>query len=284
MDNDRPSRTAMMAATARGLHRLEAPQPWVFDDPFALVLQGPAWGGVRDELVEALTEPLLRATSALVVARGRYTEERLAAGRFAQYVLLGAGLDTFAWRRPDLLAGGLRLFEVDHPASQAWKRARVAELGLPVHERHTFVAVDFETDTFAAGLDRGGFDWSAPTLFCWVGVLPYLTVPAVEATLRAIGKAAPGSEIVLSYLIDRALMEDVGRDFIGRFARLAARHGEPFRTELRPEEAETLVRRCGLEVVDHPTRADVHDRYFTGRADGLAPITCEQYLTAAVPT
>jgi len=272
----------MMAATARGLHRHEA-QPWIFDDPYALVLQGPAWQAVRDELVEALTEPLLRMTGVIVVARGRYTEERLAAGRFDQYVLLGAGLDTFAWRRPDALAGGLRVFEVDHPASQGWKRARMAELGLPVHERHVFVAVDFETDTFAAGLDRAGFDWSARTLFCWVGVLPYLTVPAAEASLRAIGKCAPGSEIVLSYLIDRTLMEDVGRDFIDRFARLASRHGEPFVTELRPEQAEALVRRCGLEVVDHPTRADVHARYFAGRADGLEPITCEQYLTAIVP-
>jgi methyltransferase (TIGR00027 family) len=283
MESDQPSRTAMMAATARGLHRLET-RPWVFDDPFALVLQGPAWRDVRAELVEGLTEPLLRMTGTLLVARGRYTEDRLAAGRFDQYVLLGAGLDSFAWRRPDLLAGGLRLFEVDHPASQAWKRARVAELGLPVHEHHVFVAVDFETDTFAAGLDRAGFDWSARTLFCWVGVTPYLTVPAVEASLRAIAKSAPGSEIALSYLIDRALMEDVGRDFIDRFGRLAAGHGEPFVTELRPEEAETLVRRCGLEVVDHPTRDDIHARYFAGRADGLAPITCEQYLTAVVPT
>ncbi len=283
MEAGQPSRTAMMAATTRGLHRLEA-APWVFDDPFALVMLGPAWRDLRAELVEALTEAHLRATGVMVVARARYTEERLGAGAFDQYVLLGAGLDTFAWRRPDTLAGGLQVFEVDHPDSQAWKRARVAELGLPAHERHVFVAVDVETDTFAAGLDRAGFDWSARTLFGWLGVMPYLTVPAMEATLRSIAKCAPGSEIALSYLIDRALMEDIGRDFLDRWRRLAARYGEPLQTELRPEEAEALVRRCGLEVVDHPTRADVHARYFAGRADGLTPIICEQYLTAAVPT
>ena len=283
MEAGQPSRTAMMAATARGLHRLEVAPPWVFDDSLALVLLGPAWRDLRDELVEGLTEYHLRATGVMVVARSRYTEERLAGGGFDQYVLLGAGLDTFAWRRPDALAAGLRVFEVDHPDTQGWKRARVAELGLPAHERHVFVAVDFESDTFTAGLDRAGFDWSAPTLFCWLGVMPYLTVPAMEATLRGIAKCAPGSEIALSYLIDRALMDDVGHDFIDRWRRVADRYGEPLRTELRPEEAESLVRRCGLEVVDHPTTADVHARYFADRADGLAPITAEQYLTAVVP-
>ena len=131
METGEPSRTAIMAATARGLHRLEAATPWVFDDFLALVLVGPSWPEVRAELVAAVSEPLFRATSTMTVTRARYTEDRLAAGRFDQYVLLGAGLDTFAWRRPDALAAGLRVFEVDHPASQAWKLARVEELGLP---------------------------------------------------------------------------------------------------------------------------------------------------------
>ena len=146
-----------------------------------------------------------------------------------------------------------------------------------------FVAVDFEVDTFDAGLDRAGFDWSARTFFSWVGVLPYLTVDATEATLRAVAKSAPGSEILLSYLIAPSLMEDVGRAFLDRFAVLAAGVGEPLQTMLTPEEAEALVRRCGLEVVDHPSRADLHARYYTGRADDVAPITFEQFLVAAVP-
>ena len=283
METGEPSRTAIMAATARGLHRLEAATPWVFDDFLALVLVGPSWPEVRAELVAAVSEPLFRATSTMTVTRARYTEDRLAAGRFDQYVLLGAGLDTFAWRRPDALAAGLRVFEVDHPASQAWKLARVEELGLPASERQVFVAVDFEVDTFDAGLDRAGFDWSARTFFSWVGVLPYLTVDATEATLRAVAKSAPGSEILLSYLIAPSLMEDVGRAFLDRFAVLAAGVGEPLQTVLTPEEAEALVRRCGLEVVDHPSRADLHARYYTGRADDVAPITFEQFLVAAVP-
>jgi len=283
MEGGEPSRTAMMAATVRGLHRLEAPTPWVFDDFLALVLVGPAWRDVRAELVATLSEPLLRRCSATTAARSRCTEDRLAAGAFDQYVLLGAGLDSFAWRRPDALAAGLRVFEVDHPASQAWKLRRVDELGLPSSDRHVFVPVDFEAETFAEGLDRAGFDWSAPALFSWLGVIPYLTVEAIEATLRTIAKGAPGSEIALTYLIDPSLMEDVGRALLDRFGGLAASVGEPFQTLLTTKEAEALVRRCGLEVVDHPTRADIDARYFTGRPDDLAAVTFEQFLAASVP-
>jgi methyltransferase (TIGR00027 family) len=283
MEPGEPSRTAMMAATVRGLHRLEEATPWVFDDFLALVIVGPAWPDLRAQLSAALSEPILRVVSTMSATRARYTEERLAGGGFEQYVLLGAGLDSFAWRRPDALAKGLRVFEVDHPASQAWKLARVEDLGLPSNERHQFVPVDFEVETFDVGLDRAGFDRSGRTLFSWLGVLPYLTVEAIEATLRSFSKNSPGSEIALSYLIAPALMEDVGRVFHARWLDVAEKVGEPIQTALTPVEAEDLVRRCGLDVVDHPTRDDMQRRYFAGRADDLAPITFEQLMTAAVP-
>jgi methyltransferase (TIGR00027 family) len=282
MEPGAPSQTAMMAATARGLHRLEAPPPWVFDDVFALVLVGPTWRDVRAELVEFLTEPLLRVTSAMTVCRSRYTEDRLAAGAFEQYVLLGAGLDTFAWRRPDALAAGLRVFEVDHPDSQRWKLGRVEALGLPVSDRHVFVPVDFEIETLTVGLDRAGFDWSKPAFFSWLGVMPYLTVEANEAALRAMAKCAPRSEIVMTYGIAEPLMDDFGRQCYSRFGTLAASKGEPFQVLFTPEEAEALVRRCGLEVADHPCGDALH-RYFAGRPDGLSPYVFEQALTATVP-
>ena len=277
------SQTAIMAATVRGLHRWEFPAPWVFDDPLALVLVGPAWRDIRARLVEVLGEALLRTTSSMLVARARYVEDRLAAGTFDQYVILGAGLDSFAWRHPDALAAGLRLFEVDHPASQAWKLARVAELGLPRSDRHVFAPVDFETETLVDGLDRVGFDWSRPTFFSWVAVMPYLTLEATEATLRTLAQSATGSQLVLSYLITPQLMEDIGRDFFDRFSGMAAAIGEPLQLMLTPKEAEALVQRCGLEVADHPTRDDMEARYFAGRTDGFRPITFEQFLTATVP-
>jgi methyltransferase (TIGR00027 family) len=283
MEEGKPSRTAMMAATARGLHRLETAPPWIFDDPLALTLVGPAWRDIRVELVAALTEPLFRTTGGMTVTRARYTEDRLAGGPFDQYVVLGAGLDSFGWRRPDALAAGLRLFEVDHPASQAWKLTRVEELGLPVSDRHVFVPVDFEVETLADGLDRVGFDWSQPTLVSWLGVVPYLTVDAIEATLRSLAKTASGSHIVVSYLIAEPLMDDPGRAMLDRFGRLAAGNGEPFHTVFTPDDIEACGRRCGLEVVDHPGRDDLESRYFGGRSDGLAPIVFECLLTLAVP-
>ena len=115
-----PSRTAMFAAVSRGLFRLETASPWVLDDVLALVLVGPVWQRLRDQFDPLFPGPVRRESRAAVCTRSRYAEDRLAAGAFTQYVILGAGLDSFAWRRPDRL-GSLRLFEVDHPASQAWK-------------------------------------------------------------------------------------------------------------------------------------------------------------------
>ena len=137
-------------------------------------------------------------------------------------------------------------------------------------------------ETVTTGLDRVGFDWSKPTFFSWLGVVPYLTVDAIEATLRSLAKSAPGSEVVLSYLIAAALMDDIGLQCLDRFGRLAAEVGEPFHTQWTPDEAEACARRCGLDVLDHPNRDDVEARYFTGRTDGLAPITFEQFLVMAV--
>jgi len=128
-----PSRTAMFAAVSRGLFRLETASPWVLDDVLALVLVGPVWQQLRDQFDPLFPGPVRRESRAAVCTRSRYAEDRLAAGAFTQYVILGAGLDSFAWRRPDLL-GSLTVFEVDHPASQAWKLERVRELGLPLSD------------------------------------------------------------------------------------------------------------------------------------------------------
>ena len=123
----------------------------------------------------------------MVCVRGRLAEDQLDAGAFTQYVILGAGLDSFAWRRPDLLRC-LRVFEVDHPASQAWKRERVRDLALPLSDSQVFVAVDFEADPLPGALGAAGFDWARPAMFSWTGVAPYLTgssTAAVSSSCRA---------------------------------------------------------------------------------------------------
>ena len=176
----------------------------------------------------------------------------------------------------------MRVVEVDHPSSQAWKRARVAELGLPVSDRHEFVPVDFETETLADGLDRAGFDRTKRTFYSWLGVVPYLTVDAIEATLRSLTRTAPGSEVALTYLLPEPLVDELGRLMHDRWGKAAAELGEPLLTMWTAEEAEACARRCGFKVVDHPGSADLRDRYFAGRADGLRPLEFEQLLVMAV--
>jgi methyltransferase (TIGR00027 family) len=276
-----PSRTAMIAAVGRGRLRLEETPPWVLDDAFALVLVGPVWQELRERLDSLFPGQVVRETCAAVCTRSRYTEDRLAAGAFAQYVILGAGLDSFAWRRPDLLHS-LKVFEVDHPASQAWKLERVRDLALPLSESQVFVPVDFEAESLQDALHTAGFDWGQPTLFSWTGVAPYLTAQAIESTLRTIAGAAIGSEVVFSYRAEESVLDDVGKEFVRIYAPLAASVGEPLQPGWPVIEIERLISRCGLKVIDHPARADLEHRYFADRIDGLRPYTCETLVIARV--
>ncbi|MEU6748481.1 class I SAM-dependent methyltransferase [Spirillospora sp. NPDC046719] len=276
-----PSRTAMFAAVSRGLFRLETASPWVLDDVLALVLVGPVWRELRDRFDPVFPGPVRRESRTAVCTRSRYAEDRLAAGAFTQYVILGAGLDSFAWRRPDLL-GSLTVFEVDHPASQAWKLQRVTELGLPLSDSQVFVPVDFEAQPVRDVLGAAGFDWARPAMFCWTGVAPYLTAQAIESMLRTIAAAAPGSEVVFSYRAEDCVLDDVGTQFARIYTPIAASAGEPLQPGWPVIEIERLISRCGLKVVDHPARADLQQRYFADRTDGLLPYTFETLVAARV--
>jgi methyltransferase (TIGR00027 family) len=276
-----PSRTAMLAALARGLLRMEATPPWVLDDAFALVLIGPAWQDLRELTERLFPAQVLAETRAGICTRSRYAEDRLAAGGFAQYVILGAGLDSFAWRRPDLLRP-LRVFEVDHPASQAWKLERVSDLALPLSDSQVFVPVDFEAESPQDALRTAGFDWGVPALFSWTGVAPYLTAQAIASTLRMIAGGAAGSEVVFSYRSEESVLDEVGREFIRIYAPLAASLGEPLQPGWPVIEIERLISQSGLKVVDHPARADLQERYFADRTDGLRPYNAETLVTARV--
>jgi len=272
----------MVAAVGRGLHRMQESPPWVLDDVFAEALVGPAWQDLRERMLSLFPRQVIRESCAAVCTRSRYSEDRLSAGSFPQYVILGAGLDSFAWRRRDLLRS-LRLFEVDHPASQAWKLERVQDLALPLADSHVLVPVDFETNSLRDALGTAGFDWGQPAMFSWTGVAPYLTAQAIESTLRTVAAAAVGSEVVFTYRADDSVLDDVGREFVRIFSPLAAGAGEPLQPGWPITEMEQLISRCGLKVVDHPARADLAEMYFAGRTDGLRPYTAETLVTARVP-
>ncbi len=277
-----PSRTAILAAVQRGRHRLEDDPPWILDDPFALKFVGASWHEIASSSDSRHSLELRRQLRAAIAVRSRYAEDRLEVGDFHQYVLLGAGLDSFRWRRPDLL-GRLRLFEVDHPASQAWKLDRMSDLGLETSEHQVFVPVDFEVESLDEGLDSVAFDWAEPTLFSWLGVIPYLTVSAVEITLRTISKCHSGSEVVFEYGLTPPFLDDIGLEFRRGFLPMAAGLGESIQTGWSPAEAEAIVQRCRLRVADHPSREDLVNRYFAGRTDSLQPWSASRLVAGKVP-
>lgn len=279
MDPAKASATATGVAVARSAHRSCDQPPWVLDDPFALQLAGPRWAEIQSASEAAFPETALRQSRASVVARSRYAEDRLVSGGYRQYVILGAGLDSFAWHRADLI-GWLRLFEVDHPASQAWKLGRIAELDLPVRDGHVFAPVDFETTPLCDGLTRAGLDWSQPAFFSWLGVIIYLTPEAITATLNTVSGCGTGSEIVLSYDAPDAFLDDTAREMVQIEARQVAATGEPYTTRMSPAQAETLIESAGLEVVEHLAPQALYDRYFAQRSDGLRPSTAERLIAA----
>ncbi|HVX42613.1 MAG TPA: class I SAM-dependent methyltransferase [Mycobacteriales bacterium] len=281
MPSEEPSRTALMSAVSRGKHRLADPWPWVMDDPYALSLVGPTWPDIYATMTQVFRPPVLRQAMAAMINRARYVEDRLEAGTFEQYVILGAGLDSFAWRRPDRLPT-LRVFELDHPATQAWKQERAAVLALPQHDQHIFVATDFEIHSLQESLDVAGFDWTRPALFSWLGVTQYLTRDAITATLQTVARAAAGSEITVTYIPPREFLDELGAEFIDTVARVAGDRGEPVHSLLAPDEALALVEDSGLIVRDHPARNDMHRRYFAGRTDGLSIPTTQRLITAGV--
>lgn len=265
----------MSAAVARGIHRLWDDPPWILDDPFALPLVGGGWEAFAEQSV-ALSRPPHQARSGVLV-RARHPEDVLRAGTYAQYVVLGAGLDSFAWRHPEFLTAG-RVFEVDRPATQAWKRARARALALPESERHVFVPADLAHDALATCLTRAGFDWTAPALLSWVGTTMYLDAAVIATTLRTVARCAPGSGIVLSYNPRFELLDEIQQAFLGRVSRLVAGMGEPLRSAFAPDEIVQLASDAGLHVAAAPTHGELEERYLTARRDGMRLLMIERLL------
>jgi methyltransferase (TIGR00027 family) len=279
MIESEPSRTAMMTAMARAAHRLLDDRPWLVDDPFGMLLIGPRWREVFDAKASGYTPDMMAEIRAFVAARARYAEDRLEAGDFSQYVILGAGLDSFVWRRPDLCRR-LKVFEVDHPATQEWKRKRAEALALPTPKSVVYAAVNFEKETLSDGLSRAGFDWSAKTFFIWTGVTMYISIAASEATLKTVARCAKGSEIAFTYAPDNAQLDARALEMRSAFVRIATAAGEPPLTTFSEDELGALVRGAGMTIVDHPTFEDFHERYFSSRKDGLKAYQLERIVTA----
>jgi methyltransferase (TIGR00027 family) len=263
-----PSKTAVMTAVARGLHR-EEPLPRVLDDHLALGLAGDDGVALAEKLRGELSPDDLLTFTRWMSVRSRLTEdvvERAVSDGIGQYAILGAGLDSFAYRRSDLLAR-LRVFEVDHPASQAWKRERLAELGVSLPPGLVLAPVDFESQTLHEGLVAAGFDFSACAVFSWIGVTMYLTLAAIEATLETVAACPPGSRIVLTYNPPPPALDDQALAMHSTMSRVVGEMGEPWISLFTPDEASALLHRCGFGAVEHFGPAEAIRTYFGGRTD-----------------
>jgi methyltransferase (TIGR00027 family) len=260
MEPGQASRTALGAAGHRAAHQV-LERGFVFSDPLALRILGPEAEAALDD---ARREPLKRGLRLFIAARTRFAEDALAgavARGAAQLVVLGAGLDTYAYRAK--LADGLRVFEVDHPATQAWKCERLAEAAIPVPPALTFAPVDFERQTLADGLAGAGFDPVRRSFFSWLGVVPYLTEQAVLATLGFIAALPGGAEVVFDYSNPpESIDAPARRAFHDAMAARVAATGEAFRSYFDTGALAARMRALGFSEIEDLGLADIAARYF----------------------
>lgn len=275
--------TAVRVALWRALHLDVDQPPHVLEDHVASTLAAGdgTWRRRRDMDPER-TKPF----RASIVARARYVEDLVrerSRRDVRQYVLLGAGLDTFAQRNGDALAAGLKVFEVDQPGAQAWKRARLSDLNLGMPEGLRFVPVDFESGgSWLDALGAVGFDISEPTIVSSTGVSMYISKEATSTTLRQAAGLAPGSTIVMSFMLPFDLADPRVRKGLEQSAMGAKASGAPWISYYTPEEIVRMAREAGFAEARHFSAEELAALYFSDRSDGLRPLRAEELLVAAV--
>ncbi len=276
-----PDSTAVRVALWRAMHVQVDPTPHVFEDAIGLRLAASEEGWRRRPDMDPQATSPFRAS---IVARARFIEDLVAerAGRgVLQYVILGAGLDTFAQRRP-AIASRVKVFEVDRPGPQAWKRQRLIELGFGIPQWLQLVPVDFEAgDTWWRRLAAAGFDAGQPAVVASTGVSMYLTKDAIAGTLRQVAVLAPGSTLAMTFLLPLELADPEVRPGLLQAEKGARASGTPFISFFTPTEMLTLARDAGFREVQHVSAATLTERYFAGRTDGLRPPNNSEELLAA---
>jgi methyltransferase (TIGR00027 family) len=270
MEHARPSRSALRVAMRRAAHQLYDAPPLVFEDPIAVAILGPHATEIErtpGRNPANKPRPFSIGLRAYLVARSRYAEDLLAQAvqRGAkQYVLLGAGLDTFALRNP---YPSLNVYEVDHPATQQWKRELLLTTALQTPASLSYVPVDFERQSLAGQLHAAGFNSTAPTFFAWLGVVPYLTLETFRSTVAFIAAQTPGSGFVFDYTQPRSVLsprEQLAFDSLASRVQLS---GEDFRLFFTPHKVAAEL--ASFFDVDDIGSPELNERYFANRTDTL---------------
>ena len=267
MIEGRPSRTALRVATRRAAHQL-FDSPKVLDDPLAVRIIGREIAGSLSRIADRLS-PSARYMRAFMAVRARFAEDELAHAvrrGVAQFVILGAGLDTFAYRNP---FPNVRVFEVDHPATQEWKRQRLHAENIAIPDSVTYAAVDFNTQTLADGLRAANFRSDSPAFFSWLGVTMYLDDQTVLDTLRLIHAMHAENGVVFDYTVPRHLLNTMGKLVFDAITRRVAAAGEPFRGFFIPAELSAALQQIGYRHIEDLDSPAINARYFANRRDNL---------------
>jgi len=278
---DKPSRTLLSTAIRRATHQL-LDAPLILDDPISLRIVPEAADAEFMATLNRDGTPDAAVLRALFVMRSRFAEDRLAgaAGRgVRQYVMLGAGLDTFPWRQPPF-ARSMHLFAADFPASLSFARERARAGGLSEPDNLTRVPIDLESGHAMKELVRGGLDPAVPTFVSVLGVTQYLSQQAVYALLRDLSALPPGSEIVFSFALPDDALSGQDLEAVKLSAIFTAKIGEPWRTRLHPRQLITKLAEFGYREIFHLTPEIAHQRFFSGRRDALRVPGWEQLIAA----
>ncbi len=265
-----PSRSALSVASLRAVHQL-LDEPLVLPDPIALPMLGATTEAALRNDPFALNDPMSRGLRGALVARSRFVEDELSscvAAGVRQYVVVGAGLDTFAYRNP-YRDEGLRVFEVDHSGTQRWKQQLLAEASIGVPTSLTFVPADFERDDLGSVLWQAGFRADQPACVSWMGVTMYLTAEAVATTLRTVAGFATGSRLCFDYRVPVAMLNPVERAINEVFEQRIAALGEPWLSTFDPTQLQRQLLDLGFSTAQNATPEDLNARYFARRKDGL---------------
>jgi methyltransferase (TIGR00027 family) len=283
MDEARPSRTSDIPAIMRAVHQTSDAEPKILTDPIAPKLVDIS-ALDANWLAPILGHPFARQWRAGFLVRSRYAEDCLAEGvarGLEQYLILGAGLDTFSYRQP-AWAHAINIFELDYPATQGLKRERLAKSGIAAPTNLTFVPIDFETTSLKQALRTTGFASDRVTFCSWLGVTQYLTTAAIEATLAFVLSLPRTSEIVFSFILPQEALSGIEADAVLTATTRSAEVGEPWLSRFRPADLAWRLLRMGFSEVTHLTPEQAYDRYLKNRHDGLAGRRGEQMMRAIV--
>ena len=297
MEEGKPSQTAIISAMTRASHLYLDGEPKVFIDEFALPFSDrqsrtdviEALNKLRDQVAEHSTvefaDALLKLNRANICLRQRYAEdefEKAFTRGTRQFVSMGAGLTSFAYRRTDLAAKGVQVFEVDFPATQQWKTDLIGKLNIYVPGNLSLVPVDFQKEALGEKLKDAGYQIDKPGFFSWLGVTMYLTSEAVADTLSYIAGGSDGTEVVFQYYLKPSLLSEENRAFLEVYKSMSQTMKEPWVNFYDPAELEDHVKALGFTEVEDFTSAAANERYFSNRLDGLQDAGLSHHMKARV--